>query len=110
VTAEGGAFRLHSVPNTRRIMRSGYLGQGWAKGPARAMLDDPALVVPFDVPAGIGAFCNTTRCLHRAGIPPEGTTRGMVQFTFVPADAPRPAGDPFHGLGPDANVAEGKFA
>jgi hypothetical protein len=110
VTAEGGAFRLHSVPTTRRIMRSGYLGQGWVKGPARAMLDDPALVVPFDVPAGVGAFCNTTRCLHRAGIPPEGTTRGMVQFTFVPADAPNPAGDPFHGLGPDPNVAEGKFA
>lgn len=110
VTAEGGAFRLHSVPTTRRIMRCGYLGQGWAKGPARSMLEDPALVVPFDVPAGIGAFCNTTRCLHRAGIPPEGTTRGMVQFTFVPADAPNPTGDPFHGLGPDANVAEGKFA
>ncbi|MHA6761684.1 hypothetical protein [Streptacidiphilus sp. PAMC 29251] len=110
VTAEGGAFRLHSVPNTRRIMRSGYLGQGWAKGPARAKLDDPALVIPFDVPAGIGAFCNTTQCLHRAGIPPEGTTRGMVQFTFVPADRSNQTGDPFHGLGPDSNVAEGKFA
>lgn len=110
VTAEGGAFRLHSVPTTRRIMRSGYLGQGWAKGPARAMLDDPALVVPFDVPAGIGAFCNTTQCLHRAGIPPEGATRGMVQFTFVPSDVPNTSGDPFHGLLPDTNVAEGKFA
>ncbi|MFC5909843.1 hypothetical protein [Streptacidiphilus monticola] len=110
VTAEGGAFRLHSIPNTRRIMRRGYLGQGWVKGPARAMLDDPALVVPFDAPAGYGAFCNTTRCLHRAGNPPEGTTRGMVQFTFLPAEEPNRTGDPFHGLQPDANVAEGKVA
>ncbi|WP_370149644.1 hypothetical protein [Streptacidiphilus sp. EB129] len=110
VTAEGGAFRLHSIPNTRRIMRSGYLGQGWAKGPARALLDDPALVVPFDAPKGYGAFCNTTRCLHRAGIPPLGTTRGMTQFTFVPADTPNLSGDPFHGLKPDPNVAEGRYA
>ena len=110
VTAEGGAFRLHSIPTTRRIMRSGYLGQGWAKGPARAMLDAPELVIPFDAPKGFGAFCNTTRCLHRAGIPPLGTTRGMVQFTFTPADRPNLTGDPFHGLAPDPNVAEGRTA
>jgi hypothetical protein len=110
VSGNGGAFRLHSIPSTRRIMRSGYLGQGWAKGPAKALLDDPRRVVLFDAPAGFGAFCNTTLCLHRAGIPPEGTTRGMVQFTFGPADGPNRSGDPFHGLTPDANVAEGKFA
>lgn len=110
VTAEGGAFRLHSVPTTRRIMRSGYLGQGWAKGPAQRMLDDPRLVIPFDAPAGHGAFVNTTRCLHRAGIPPEGTTRGMVQFTFLPSEGARAMEDPFAGLVRDPNVAEGKFA
>ena len=37
------------------------------------------------------------------------TTRGMVQFTFVPSDGLNPTGDPFHGLRPDTNVAEGKF-
>ncbi|WP_152626884.1 hypothetical protein [Streptacidiphilus carbonis] len=110
VTAEGGAFRMHSVPSTRRIMRSGYLGQHRVVGPARGMLDDPARVVPFDAPAGFGAFCNTTRCLHRAGIPPEGTTRGMAQFTFAPADTRNPTDDPFQGVAADPNVAEGKFA
>jgi hypothetical protein len=110
VTVEGGAFRLHGIPSTRRIMRSGYLGQGWVKGPARGRLDDPRFVVPFDAPAGHGAFVNTTRCLHRAGIPPEGTTRGMVQFTFLPSQDARPADNPFAGLQLDPNVAEGKAA
>ncbi|MEY9873350.1 hypothetical protein ABH931_002832 [Streptacidiphilus sp. MAP12-33] len=110
VTAEGGAFRLHPVPSTRRLMRSGFLGQGWAKGPARRRLDAPDRVVPFVAPAGHGAFVNTTRCLHRAGIPPEGTTRGMVQFTFVPAPEARHLGDPLAGLAPDPNVAEGRTA
>ncbi|SEM33471.1 hypothetical protein SAMN05414137_12437 [Streptacidiphilus jiangxiensis] len=110
VTAEGGAFRLHPVPSTRRLMRSGFLGQGWAKGPARRQLDDPRRVVPFVAPAGHGAFVNTTRCLHRAGNPPEGTTRGMVQLTFVPAPDPRGPGDPLDGLRPDPNVAEGRTA
>jgi hypothetical protein len=91
-------------------MRSGYLGQGWAKGPARRHLDDPDRVVPFTAPAGHGAFVNTTRCLHRAGIPPEGTTRGMVQFTFVPSPGVRDQGDPLADLPLDPNVAEGRTA
>ncbi|WP_037607061.1 hypothetical protein [Streptacidiphilus rugosus] len=107
VTAEGGAFRLHPVPSTRRLMRSGFLGQGWAKGPARRHLDDPGRVVPFTAPAGQGAFVNTTRCLHRAGIPPEGTTRGMVQFTFVPSPGVR-CEDPLAELPLDPNVAPGR--
>jgi hypothetical protein len=110
VTAEGGAFRLHPVPSTRRLMRSGFLGQGWAKGPALRHLDDPDRVVPFTAPAGHGAFVNTTRCLHRAGIPPEGTTRGMVQFTFLPTPGARGEGDPLAGLPADPNVAEGRTA
>jgi hypothetical protein len=110
VTAEGGAFRMHNIPTTRRIMRSGYLSQHRVTGPARAMLEDPELVIPFDVPAGVGAFCNTTQCLHRAGIPPEGTTRGMAQFTFVPAEYPNFTGDPFLDLAHDPNVAEGRTA
>ncbi|WP_042418585.1 hypothetical protein [Streptacidiphilus anmyonensis] len=110
VTAEGGAFRLHPVPSTRRLMRTGFLGQGWAKGPARRHLDDPDRVVPFTAPAGHGAFVNTTRCLHRAGIPPEGTTRGMVQFTFVPSPDPRRTDDPLADLPADPNVAPGRTA
>jgi hypothetical protein len=110
VTPENGAFRFHDVPNTRRIMRTGFIDNGHAVGPARRLMEDPRSARYFDVPAGRSAFCNTTRCLHRAGIPPEGTTRGMVQFTFVPRTSGPRGADPFAGLRPDPNVAEGNFA
>lgn len=109
VTDESGAFRLRDVPNTRQIMRSGYLGTGRSVGPATRMLEDPAKVITFTAPAGWAAFCNTTRCLHRAGIPPEGTTRGMVQLTFRP-DPDGPGADPFARMRPDEGVGKGKVA
>lgn len=110
VTPDNGAFRFHDVPTTRRIMRTGFIDNGRAVGPARRLMDDPGRAHYFDGPAGSGAFCNTTRCLHRAGIPPEGTTRGMVQFTFVPDPSGSRRSDPFAELPPDPNVADGKFA
>jgi hypothetical protein len=109
VTDESGAFRLHPIPSTRRIMRTGYLGTGRAVGLARRALDHPKRVVLFTVPAGTTAFVNTERCLHRAGVPPQGMTRGMVQLTFRPAPQPRvPGSDPFEGLELDPNVGKGK--
>ena len=109
VTEQTGAFRLHPIPSTRQIMRSGYLGVGKVAGPARGKLEDPARVVPFESPAGQAAFCNTTRCLHRAGIPLPGETRGMVQITFrLAAESRDPGADPFASLGPDPDVAKGK--
>lgn len=110
VTPGNGAFRFHDVPTTRRIMRSGFIDNGRAVGPARRLMDDPRRAHYFDGPAGSSAFCNTTRCLHRAGIPPEGTTRGMVQFTFAPDPSGTRRSDPFADLPPDSNVAEGKYA
>ncbi|MFD1373092.1 phytanoyl-CoA dioxygenase family protein [Actinoplanes sichuanensis] len=110
VTPENGAFRFHDVPNTRRIMRTGFIDNSHVVGPARRLMEDPRSARYFDVPAGHVAFCNTTRCLHRAGIPPEGTTRGMVQFTFGPSATGPRAADPFANLPPDPNVAEGNFA
>jgi hypothetical protein len=109
VTDEAGAFRLHPIPSTRRIMRTGYLGTGRAIGLARRALDHPKRVVLFTVPAGVTAFVNTERCLHRAGVPPQGMTRGMVQLTFRPAAQPRDRqADPFEGLELDPNVGKGK--
>jgi hypothetical protein len=109
VTDENGAFRLRDVPNTRQIMRSGYLGTGKSTGLAARMLQDPSKTICFTAPAGWAAFCNTTRCLHRAGIPPEGMTRGMVQLTFL-ADPDGPGEDPFARMRPDERVGKGKFA
>jgi hypothetical protein len=109
VTAEGGAFRFHDIPSTRQIMRSGFLGRGQVRGPARRMIEDPERVRYFDTPAGTVALCNTTRCVHRAGIPPEGATRGMVQFTFAPTVAGTRPVDLFD-IPPDENVAPGRYA
>lgn len=103
------AFRFHDVPSTRRIMRSGYLGMRHVVGPAAQALEHPGRVIRFDGPPGTAAFCNTTRCLHRAGIPDAGTTRGMVQVVFAPSDGPA-AADPFDGLAPDPGVQPGRIA
>lgn len=111
VDDEAGAFRFHDVPSTRLIMRAGYRGTGRPlTGPARRLAEDPQRIKLFDVPAGQVAFCNTTRCLHRAGVPlREGATRGMVQITFGLA-AQAATADPFAQLPLDANVAEGRYA
>ncbi|MBR7839211.1 hypothetical protein KDL01_38470 [Actinospica durhamensis] len=109
VTEQTGAFRLLDIPDTRRIMRSGYLGTGRSTGFAARMLQDARKAVCFTAPAGHVALCNTTRCLHRAGIPPEGTTRGMVQFTFRESTQLHGI-DPFAGIGPDPGVGRGKHA
>jgi hypothetical protein len=109
-TASGdSSFRFHDVPSTRRIMRAGYLGMKHVVGPAARMVEDPERVIRFDGGPGSAAFCNTTRCLHRAGIPDPGTTRGMVQLVFSPHDAVA-AADPFEGLAPDPGVQPGRIA
>jgi hypothetical protein len=112
VTDEAGAFRFHDVPSTRLIMRAGYLGTGRLTGLARRLAEDPRRINLFDAPAGLAAFCNTTRCLHRAGVPlREGATRGMLQITFGVSPGPRAAaGDTFAHLPPDRNIAEGRYA
>ena len=112
VTDEAGAFRFHDVPSTRLIMRAGYLGTGRLSGLARRLAEDPRRINLFDAPAGQAAFCNTTRCLHRAGVPlREGATRGMLQITFGVSGGPRSAGgDAFAHLPPDRNIAEGRYA
>jgi hypothetical protein len=112
VTDEAGAFRFHNVPSTRLIMRAGYLGTGRLTGLARRLAEDPRRTNLFDAPAGLAAFCNTTRCLHRAGVPlREGATRGMLQITFgIGVGRRSAAGDAFAHLPPDGNVTEGRYA
>jgi hypothetical protein len=112
VTDEAGAFRFHDVPSTRLIMRAGYPGTGRLSGLARRLAEDTRRISLFDAPAGLAAFCNTTRCLHRAGVPQrEGETRGMLQITFGVGVRPRVAGgDAFAQMPPDENIAEGRYA
>ncbi len=99
----GGAFRLHDAPDTRRIMRLGFVRPGLMTPAARRAADDPAGIVELDGPPGSALLCSTPRCLHRAGVPRPGRSRSMLQFTFAPAATPLPE-DWAARLPPDRSV------
>ena len=88
VTRETGALRFHSIANTKRIIRAGYVRRRAILPPARRLLDDPRLVMYFE--GGLGATCllNPQLCLHAASVPREGAHRDIVQFNLAPWDQP----------------------
>lgn len=90
VTLETGAFRLHPISSTKRIMRSGYFTRYLVRGKARRLIDDPAYIVYAEGAVGSAIFCNTQLCLHAAGIPRAGSYRDIVEFTFEPSPVPLP--------------------
>lgn len=90
VSRETGAFRCHTIPSTRRIMRSGYVRRGFIIGPARRAVDDPSRITYVEGGIGTTFIANPQLCLHRAGVPREGTHRDIIQFTFSRASAPLP--------------------
>jgi hypothetical protein len=86
VTRETGAFRLHPIESTKRIVRSGfYLRRSLILPPAQRALEDERRIVYFEGDAGSACLANVQTCLHRAGIPREGSQRDIVQFTLRPA-------------------------
>lgn len=107
VTADNGALRLFGLQRTRSIMRTGYLTRTRALGPARRLLEDQSAPVMFDGPPGSAILVSSCLCLHRAGIPVPGQTRGMVQFTFDVAERPPPGGNHLAALRPDHKVIAG---
>jgi len=108
VSAENGALRLLDIPTTRLAMRGGYLARNKQVGLARRLVEDPSRTVFFDGASRSAILMNPNLCLHRAGVPQPGRTRGMVQLTFDVADQPPPGGDYFAELAPDINVIEGR--
>jgi hypothetical protein len=107
-TREGSAFRLLPAPDTHRAFCLGFVDPLHAVGPARRILETKP--VYFDGPPGDAAFVDTNRCLHRAGIPDEGQTRGMIQFFFKPSATAPIDGDYFANVPLDKNVYEGAIA
>lgn len=105
VSEENGALRLHDIPSTRRITRARVLG---GVNVSRPLADNRMSTVFFDGPPGTRLVCNPNCCLHRAGIPARGRTRGMIQLTFEPS--PVPVWDHFATMGPDPNVVPGRYA
>ncbi len=86
VTQDTGAFRIHPIPSTREIIRTGgYLHRTMISPAAREMLEDPRRIAYFVGDTGDGCLANVELCLHRAGIPREGYNRDIVQFTLRPS-------------------------
>jgi hypothetical protein len=102
------ALRLLSRRHTRIALSSGYIGQQQILPWARHFIEKRA--VRFDGPPGSVAFLDSVRCLHRAGNPPVGSTRGMIQFMFLPSERPPVNDDYFAEIPPDPAVYEGAIA
>jgi hypothetical protein len=88
VTRDTGATHCHTIPNTKKIMRAGYVRRRAILPPARRLLEDEQRITYFE--GGIGDACilNPSLCLHRAGVPKAGSHRDIAQFTFLPSDRP----------------------
>lgn len=86
VNAETGALRLHSIPNTRQLMRKGYLRRRAIIGPAARMIEDKKYMMIWEGNRGSACLVNPQLCLHRASVPKN--YRDMIQFTLAPAAEP----------------------
>jgi hypothetical protein len=88
VNRETGALRFHPIPVTKKIMRRGYLRRRAVLPPARRILNDEGRMLFFEGGPGSTCLLNPQMCLHRAGVPREGSFRDMVQFTLSPSNVP----------------------
>lgn len=88
VTRDTGALRFHSIANTKRIIRAGYIRRQAILPPARRLLNDPSLVMYFEGDLGATCLLNPQLCLHAASVPREGSHRDIVQFNLAPAEQP----------------------
>lgn len=100
VNKNTGSLHLHSIENTKKIMRNGYLRRRAIIGPALKMIEDPQRIIVFSGNIGDGCLLNPQLCLHRAGVPSYGRHRDMVQFTLAPTRDPLPS-NWYLGLPPD---------
>ena len=91
VSEEDGPF--HALPKSvsRRIVRRGFDRKRFRHGDESL---ERTAVFKLVGPRGTAALCNTTLCLHRAGVPAPGRYRDLLQFQFrshsTPWAAPAP--------------------
>ena len=104
VTRETGATRFHTIPNTKQIMRAGYMRRRAILPPARRLLEDERRIMYFEGGVGDACILNPSLCLHRAGVPKVGCHRDIAQFTFLPSDRPLSSTWPAE-LPPDREVS-----
>jgi hypothetical protein len=77
VSDEDGPLHVIPRPLTRRIIRRGF-NRKQVRQADRFNSDAFRMVGP----RGRAVLCNTTLCLHRAGVPAPGRSRDMLQFVF----------------------------
>lgn len=86
VTEDNGPLHFLSKKRTADLFKKGFLNRFLS-------IDMKDEIESVDLhklvgETGTGSFCNTPICLHRAGIPAEGNTRGILQFRFESSKAP----------------------
>jgi hypothetical protein len=77
-----GPFHALSRADTREAIRRGYRGRN-DYSRARDWMESQARRLTGKV--GDAMFCNTTLCLHRAGVPGPGRSRDQLELRFLPA-------------------------
>jgi hypothetical protein len=87
VADENGPLHYLTKQRTEALRKKGYFSR-FKYGVTRAELEDEKYLSKLIGPSGTTAFCDTTKCLHRAGVPAEGRTRDMLQLRFESSEKP----------------------
>ena len=81
VTENDGPFHFLDRANSKRLVWKGFRDRhNYAVDEDE--LENPQILKKLTGSAGRSLFCNTTLCLHRAGVPEPGRTRDIAQFRF----------------------------
>ncbi len=81
VTLDDGPFTFFDRIDSKKILASGYKERD-NYGRAKQMIESGEMTKYLTGKKGTAAICDTTRCLHRAGIPKIGRTRDLLIFSF----------------------------
>lgn len=81
VTEKDGPLHYLNKKWTKKIIRRGFRDR-YNYGVSTTELEDPRYLQKLVGTIGDSLFCNTTICLHRAGIPDPGRIRDIMQFRF----------------------------
>ncbi|MCE3233084.1 MAG: hypothetical protein K0R98_1341 [Rickettsiaceae bacterium] len=82
-----GPLHYLTEQRTEELRNNGYFSR-FKYGVSREEIENPKYLRKLVGPSGTTGFCNTTKCLHRAGVPAEGRQRDILQFRFQASTTP----------------------
>jgi len=85
VTENDGPLHFLDKERSFQICKQGYFNR-FNYGVGQDVIEDKRYLHKLTGETGSSAFCNTTLCLHRAGVPAKGHTRDILEFNFSPAE------------------------